>query len=144
MKEAGELKRVFRLPVLGHIESSRRRCKGLDKWIYSMQRRTRPPYDKLGYAQKALCLLDDKQIVLCLEPGDVVVEEMAEVLTAGHQEIRTGGYVQNDAEALAMAKESGGVVLLVRVMRTRRFEVKRSLETCKVQGIKVLGVIVIS
>ena len=55
--------------------------------------------------------------------------------------MKTVQLIQEDTSALEQAKQSDGIIIGVILGKTKRKQVIRELEVCRMQNIKVLGII---
>ena len=52
-------------------------------------------------------------------------------------------FVHQDDKALQVAKDAEGVIIVAEVNGTISREIRRELEVCRIQGIPVLGTVVV-
>lgn len=156
IKSAEELRRIYNMRVLGlrRIEGSskKRLLSGIDTWIASKRDRDKFKPESLSnmLVTNIVLLLKRENISrVFLTSGSVdegTVGVVKEIIGQLKQEGIQGVYESNivsDAEALKSMSDIGNVVFVVKEKLTRYQELEKALLLCEVQGVRVLGGIVV-
>lgn len=136
VKSASELQNVYGLCLLGNVSLSGEKKNVIDQWIDRTAKSCHMPLDTPEYVRYMITLMGVKHMVVCGMPHDVEVQQIFPGMVFED-------FVHQSRSALQKAKESDGIVLMVKKGRTYYQEVKRELEICDLQGITVLGTIVV-
>lgn len=156
IKSAEELRRIYNMRVLGlrRIEGpqKKRLFSGIDTWIASKRDRDKFKPESLSnmlVTNMVLLLKRENISRVFLTSGSVdegTVGEVKEIIGQLKQEGIQGVYESNivsDAEALKSMSDIGNVVFVVKEKLTHYQELEKALLLCEVQGVRVLGGIVV-
>lgn len=136
VKSARELQNVYGLRLLGNVSLSDGKKNVIDQWIDRAAKNCHMPLDTPEYVGHMIALMGMKHMVVCGMAHDMGVQQTFPGLVFED-------FVHQSRGALQKAKESDGIILMVKRGRTYYQEVKRELEICDLQGIAVLGTIVV-
>lgn len=136
VKSARELQNVYGLRLLGHVKLSSEKKNVIDRWIDRVAKSCQMPFDTPEYVSHMIALMGVKHMIVC---GTVYDVEVQQLFTG----MKFEDFIHQSQSALQKAKESEGIILMVWKGRTYYQEVKRELEICDLQGIAVLGTIVV-
>ncbi len=140
VKTASELQDTYRIPLLGRLEGANR-AKGIDKWLQSLQNKTKRAAVSEAYLTELIANLEAGPVVLCGDRGDGELSAVLDRLA--HGQLTAVPLLGTDAAALTQATQTGKLILLVRTGKTTRKVIQRELELCRMQKIRLLGMIVI-
>jgi hypothetical protein len=143
IKTADELNNTYGLPILGKISLDNSRVKGLDKWLLRLQKQRQAPFEKKDFVEDMLRSREENQVILCGNLEDAAVAEYLQDFGTECPNLEKSMFIHRDQQALVKAKESDGVILFVYAGRTARADVRRELEVCRMQGIPIMGSIVV-
>lgn len=141
IKTPGSLEKIYHLPIIGRLDNSSFKRKGIDGWIERLQKRYAALSDDMEYVIYAVLSLSKGKIVFCGN-NSLLAEQLTESLCRKPLNVRRGGFIHQDKESLEKAKESDGIVLIITLYHTTYDEIQRELSVCRMQNIPVLGVIV--
>ncbi|MCD8241951.1 MAG: hypothetical protein LUD73_06175 [Lachnospiraceae bacterium] len=139
----GEAKDYYRVPMLGRLNAGSSRAKGIDGLIDSLHSRVKGSSDTIPYVISAINTIGDERTVVC---GNVEYEEVQSVMDAFREncaQLETDDFAGKSVQALERVKEAGREILLVRIGKTKKADVRRELEICRMQQIKVVGMVAI-
>lgn len=141
IKTVGEVLNVSGLFLLGRVKSEKN-LKGIDKWLDALQEKTRPRLDESAYVASVIDSRKTGDAVLC---GNRTAEEVCRIM--GELAQSCAGLIPCDftfqsSAALKKAKEVGQVILVARTGKTQKAELLREIELCKMQNVKILGVVI--
>ena len=92
---------------------------------------------------QAVNAIEGEKAVLCGNTTVPEVKNVMEQLAAECSSLEKGEFCSRSAVSLEKAKAVGKEILVVCVGKTRRGEIERELESCRLQKIHVTGVIVV-
>lgn len=142
IKTPGALEKIYHLSIIGRLSDLSIAKRGVDGWIQRLKNRYGALSDNMEYVACAIQALSKSSIVLCGNNGGFA-GQLTESLAQKSVNVLEGGYIHQDKDALAKAKESDGIVMVVWLNDTTYDEIQRELSVCRAQNIPVLGVIVI-
>ena len=143
VKTVSELQNTYHLQIIGRMTAGGRSCKGIDKFIDHIYQEIKEQPDTLDYVVQAVNAMEGNKAVLC---GDVKIPEVKNVmeqLVGECSGLEKDEFCSRSAASLEKVKAARKEILVVCVGKTRRGEVERELESCKLQKINIAGVIVI-
>ena len=135
VKTLAELRETYRLPVIGYLTETNQTSRRVDGWIDALYRKVKEQPNTIQYVENALNSMD--KYVLC---GDV---SLAKELKLKSTCIYRNDFSYRNSDTLNQVKETGREVLLVQIGKTTRSEIERELECCRLQKVKVEGVIAV-
>ncbi len=142
IKTVDEAETASRLFLLGRVKGEKN-LKGIDKWVGGFQEKTRPTLNETSYVAAVIDSRKSGEAVLC---GNRNAEEVCRIM--GELGQGCGGLIPCDftfasAEALKKAKDVGQAILVVRIGKTKKAELLREMDLCKMQGVSILGMVVV-
>lgn len=142
IKTSDELQDVYHLRILGKLEKPHEEKNKIDKRLEEMRRNLNSPPDTLSHVKSMIHLLDKKNIIFSgnLKEDSLPIVQGLWEKEAGYKHM---GFVHQDDEALQVAKNTDGVIIVAEVNGTASREIRRELEVCRIQGIPVLGTVVV-
>ncbi len=139
----GEAKDCYRVPMLGRLAADDRKARGIDGMIDALYCRIKGSADTMPYVISAINTIGDERTVLC---GNIEYEEVQvvmEELQKNCVQIEIDDFAGKSVHALERVKETGREILVVRIGKTEKAEIRRELEICRMQKIKVVGMVAI-
>lgn len=143
IKTSDEIQSYYRLPVIGCLEREPVQKKGFDGWLDCLYGRCKNPVDSVNYVAAAVDSLQQEKLLACGNASLAAVTVLMQQLSGKCRKLSVGGLVSQDNKTLEDAKRADGVILAVQVGATRRAELQRELEVCRLQGIPVTGIVVV-
>lgn len=143
IKQVEELKRRYRLPVLGYLDSTHGENRGLDGYIDKLYRKHDMLKDAEDYLQKSIKVLDKERLLLCGDMTNPDIAGLAQKLCSEDSRLKSAGFIHQDGDALMLLKNVDSIILLAQIGRTMNCEIKRELEVCRMKEITIEGVIVL-
>lgn len=140
--KTGDEIRSYQLALIGCLEGYGPEYKGLNAKIEAMRRKTREKADTEEYVAASLDALDAHNILICGNRKDEEVQQVMASLKDRCAHLELSDYPGQDSSALERAGDKA-IVFMVHLGKTTRAELRRELEVCRMQGIKVLGAVVI-
>lgn len=143
VKTTSELQSTYHLQVIGRVSAREQKTRGIDGLIDRIYRNLREQPDSLPYVVQAMNAMEGGNAVLCGNTEVPEVQTVMEQLAADCGGLQKGEFSSKNAASLEKAKAAGKEILVVCVGKTRRGEIERELESCRLQKIHVAGVIVV-
>lgn len=142
IKTSDELQDVYHLRILGKLEKPQEVKNVIDRRLAEWERKLSSPADSISHVKGMILSLDKKKILFS---GNLSKEtlEIVQELWQKDPEFKHMGFVHQDDAALHEAKDSEGVIIVAEVNETVSREIRRELEVCRIQGIPVLGTVVV-
>lgn len=141
IKTVAEAENISGLLLLGRVKSEKD-LKGIDKWLDGIQEKTRNILDETSYVAAVIDSRKEGEAVLC---GNRKAEEVCRImgeLSQGCTGLIPCDFTHYSVKSLQKAKTVGQAILVVRTGKTKKAELLRELELCKMQNVKVLGMVV--
>lgn len=142
VKHAEEMNERHGLKLIGRYCPHDFPADKIEKWHEGWKGRKLGPANDADYFVSVLDLLNEN-ICLIGKAADEAVREFGEKIASSCENIVYDNLVQCDSLAMQKAKKAGKVVLLVHRGETTYMEVRRELEIYSLQGIQVIGTIMI-
>lgn len=143
VKTVSELRNAYHLQVIGRVATGESASKGIDKFIGQIYEKIKEQSDTLDYVVQAVNAMEGGKAFLC---GNIEIPEVKVVmdqLAAECGRLEKGELCSRGVASLEKAKAVGKEILVVCVGKTRRGELERELESCRLQKISVVGVVVV-
>lgn len=142
IKTSDELQDVYHLRLLGKLEKPKEEKNVIDRKLAEYERKWSSPADSISHVKGMILSLNKKKILFS---GNLDKETLDIVQDLWEKEsgFKHMGFVHQDDEALHEAKDSEGVIIVAEVNETISREIRRELEVCRIQGIPVLGTVVV-
>lgn len=137
IKTADELKGTYQLSIIGVLESNKKKVTKID----ALHKKLKQPADSLAYVVGAIQSLNIDKIGIA--SNDEETAAIAENMKTQLSNVECSSFISKDVDALKAMKEVGNEILFVKLNHTSKDDLKNELSTCVLQGIKVLGVIVV-
>lgn len=134
--------RSYQLALIGYLEGHGPEYRGLNAKIEELRRKTKGKADTEEYVAASLDALDAHNILICGDRKDGEVQQVMTSLKGRCAHLELSDYPGQDSSALERAGEKA-IVFMVHLGSTTRTELKREMEVCRMQGLKVLGAVVI-
>lgn len=136
IKTLDEVK-LMKLPIISYLGNDNTRSTFLTR----MEKKKNGCYNTIDYTAMSIKMLPEESILFSIdfEPENWLVEELQKKTT----KMKLVKSIQFDVETLEQAKNTDGIIFTIRLRKTLRKELQRELEVCKMQNIKVLGVVVL-
>lgn len=136
VKSVRELQNIYGLRLLGNVVLSGEKRNIIDRWIDRVARNCQMPSDTAEYMNHMIALMGSAHILLCGAVHDAEVQQAFSGMVFE-------SFVHQSQDALQKAKASDGIILMVKKNETYYQEVRREVEICNLQGIHILGTVVI-
>lgn len=143
IKTVSELQNTYHLPVIGIVQTETNDSKGLDKMLDHLHQNTKQNPDTLEYVIRVINAMQTEKSVLCGDTEIPEVKKLMEELSDSCEHMKTGDFISKNIESLEHAKAAGNEILVVRIDKNRRKEIERELESCRLQKIDILGIVVV-
>ena len=143
VKTVSELQNTYHLPVIGIVQTASNNSKGLDKMLDHLYQNTKQKPDTLEYVIQAINAMQTEKSILCGDTEILEVKKLMEELSDSCEHMKTGDFISKNIESLEHAKAVGNEILVVRVDKNSRKEIEREMESCRLQKIDILGVVVV-
>lgn len=143
VKTVSELQNTYHLPIIGTVQTGTSNSKGLDKLLDYLHQNTKQKPDTMEYVTQAINAMKTEKSVLCGDTEIPEVKKLMEELSDSCEHMKTGDFISKNIESLEHAKAAGNEILVVRVDKNKRKEIEREIESCRLQKIDILGVVVV-
>ena len=143
VKTVSELQNTYHLPIIGIVQTETKDGKGLDKMLDHLHQNTKQKPDTLEYVIQAINAMQTEKSVLCGDTEIPEVKKLMEELSDSCEHMKTGDFISKNIESLEHAKAAGNEILVVRVDKNRRKEIEKEIESCRLQKISMVGVVVV-
>ena len=142
IKTVSEAQRLSHLPLIGHYQVLSEK-KGIDRFLQYLYLKAAGEGNSVSYIESVLESLNCGEVMVC---GDLKSQEectMVETLKEECPQLHSGEYLCKSVESLKLAKKLGKEILIISTNETKRADVERELEICTMQGIQIVGAIVV-
>lgn len=143
IKTVSELQNTYHLPIIGTVQTGTSNSKGLDKMLDHLYQNTKQKPDTLEYVIQAINAMQTEKSVLCGDTEIPEVKELMEKLSDSCEHMKIGDFISKNIESLEHAKAAGNEILVVRIDKNRRKEIEKEIESCRLQKISMVGVVVV-
>ena len=143
VKTVSELQNIYRLPVIGIVQTAANNSKGLDKMLDHLYQNTKQKPDTLEYVIQAINAMQTEKSVLCGDTEIPEIKKLMEKLSDSCEHMKIGDFISKNIESLEHAKAAGNEILVVRIDKNRRKEIEKEIESCRLQKISMVGVVVV-
>lgn len=143
VKTTSEAQTLTHLPVLGCYRYQSTERKGLDLLLDCLQAKVGRKGDSLSYMKAVVTSMEESASVLSVESGLTETRKIMDEFASMCQNLQCSDYTCENEDALAMAKNVGNEILVVSTGKTRKINLERELEVCRLQGINVTGFIIV-
>lgn len=142
VKYAGEMRHYYGLRLIGRYCPPELSSDRIERWYENIKSRKIGSSNDEDYLASVLRLQGEK---LCLvgSAEDSIVQNLGEKLTLHNEQVVCGDLMQRDSKTMEKAKNADGIVLLVHRGISTYQEIRRELEICSIQEIRVLGAIMV-
>lgn len=134
IKTLNELEKM-KLPIIGSVKSENTYLNFVDNI-----RRKGGYYISTDYIAAVLNKFSENQILICREENPSL-EKLGKDLTNKLPNIKIANWIQMDVDILKQEKQIDGMVLVISLGKTPMRQLQRELEICKIQKIKLIGII---
>ena len=134
IKTLNELEKM-KLPIIGSVKSENTYLNFVDNI-----RRKGGYYISTDYIAAVLNKFSENQILICREENPSS-EKLGKDLTNKLPNIKIANWIQMDVDILKQEKQIDGMVLVISLGKTPMRQLQRELEICKIQKIKLIGII---
>lgn len=143
VKTISELQNVYHLPVIGCVRIDDNNSKGLDKILNHMYQQTKKQPNTLEYVAQAINAIESEDAVVCGSREIPEVFELMSNLDTSCDHVKTMELISKSTQSLEAAKMAEKEILVVCIGKNSRNEVERELECCRLQKVKLIGVVAI-
>lgn len=143
VKTVSELQNTYHLPIIGTVQTGTSNSKGLDKMLDHLHQNTKQKPDTLEYVIQAINTMKVGELVLCGDTEIPEVKKLMEKLSDSCEHMKIGDFISKNIESLEHAKAAGNEILVVRIDKNRRKEIEKEIESCRLQKISMVGVVVV-
>lgn len=130
------------ITLLGRVPTEKQE-KGLNKVFASWQEKCKRPGTVVQYLAAVIDGAQEGQAILCGDRKCAEVMALSQEMEKISSKVKSAGFISESEEALKLVKQAQSEVLVIRTWKTKRAQIQRELEMCRVQNVKVLGMIVI-
>lgn len=138
IKTLDEIKNI-KLPIMGYIREENMHMGLLDR----MQYKKNGSSDSVDYVTMNIKTLSEEHILICMDSNDRMDRKIEDTLRKDIPNMVVVNWIHQDAATLEQAKAADGIIFEICLRKTSMKQLQRALDICKIQKIKVLGVIVI-
>jgi hypothetical protein len=143
VKTTEELKEMYEIPLLANITFSEPEKNRIDRMLKAWLMRYSMNTDSLDYVKIMIESLGIKKAAISGVSGNTE-KQLGELFEMKGVELNpVNGFLHQDSESLRMALDLDGEILVVEKGKTLHQEIKRELDVCRIQNIKVLGFIAV-
>lgn len=142
IKYAEEIQERFGLAVVGRYRDEEKILHTVDMWEERVTAKKSSFCVNEAYIISALSLLDGPIFL----SGGLQYKDVEKLLQNATENIENSGYgdfIQCDNVSLEKAKRAGSIVLFVKKGKTTYAELKKELEICRIQGIRIAGSVLV-
>ena len=143
IKTVSELQNTYHLPIIGTVQTGTSNSKGLDKMLDHLYQNTKQKPDTLEYVIQAINAMQTEKSVLCGDTEIPEVKKLMEELADSCEYLKIGDFISKNIESLEHAKAAGNEILVVRIDKNRRKEIEKEIESCRLQKISMVGIVVV-
>ena len=143
VKTTNEAQRLTHLPVLGCYQNLSSEKNGLDRLLNCLRTKAGRKGDSLSYMKAVVTSMEESASVLSVKSGLSETRKIMDELVSMCQILQSSDYVCENETALMAAKKVGSEILVVSTGKTKRVDLERELEVCRLQGVKVIGLIIV-
>lgn len=143
IKTPHEVRSSYGLPVIGRISMNSEPAKGLDGLLDRLHSRGQNRPDTMDYLTQAINSMQHEALALCGNAEEEGVKKLMDELAGSCKCLTACDMVGRSEKALQTAKTAGKAVLVVSLGATKRIELERELDTCRLQKIEVAGAVVV-
>ncbi len=143
IKTVSELQNTYHLPVIGTVQIGTSNSKGLDKILDRLYQNTKQKPDTLEYVIQAINAMQTEKSVLCGDTEIPEIKKLMEELSDSCEHMKTGDFISKKIESLEHAKAAGNEILVVCIDKNKRKEIEKEIESCRLQKISMVGVVVV-
>lgn len=143
VKTTNEAQMLTHLPILGCYQNLLSKKNGLDRLLDYLQAKAGRKGDSLSYIKTVISSMEEQASVLSVESGLVETRKIMDELVSMCQNLQSTDYACENENSLTIAKKAGNEILVVSTGKTRKADLERELEVCKLQGVKVMGLIIV-
>ncbi len=140
VKTSGEIKDSYNIPMFGRIGVE---GNGKKYFVAKLYSRIKGATDTPSYVLSVIETLGKADIALCGNEGTPEVLSVMDSLAKDSDNLSVNEFASKSTEALKNVKEAGCEIMVVKVGKTKRSDIKRELEICNMQNIRVLGMIAV-
>lgn len=142
IKISANLQDAFQIAIVGRLDAPCvTKCR-FDNWVAHLRKKHAHISDDMEYVVYSLLAMGKSKIVLGGN-NNSIVEQMISALKENHMDVLEVGYIHRNRNVLEKAKESEGMVLVIRLNEDTYDEIQRELSICRIQNIPVLGAIAV-
>ena len=142
-KTTGEVQRLTHLPVIGCYQDITAKKNKIDQSIMQLQSKVIGKRDSLDYIGSLISTMEQENCLLSSESAFTETSQVVEKLREYCSEMQIAEYSSKNVDSLNTAHNIGREILVVSTGKTKRSDLKRELEVCGMQNIKVSGLIVV-
>ena len=143
VKTTEELKEMYEIPLLANITFSEPEKNRVDRMLKAWLVKHRMSTDSLNYFKMMIASLGIKKIAVS-GVSENTGKQFGELLEIEDVELNlVNGFLHQNSESLRAALDLDGEILVVEKGKTLHQEIKRELDVCRIQNIKVLGFIAV-
>lgn len=143
IKTTSEAQMLTHLPVLGCYQNLSSKKNGLDRLLDCLWAKAGRKGDSLSYIKTVISSMEEQASVLGVESGLSETRKIMDELVSMCQILQSSDYVCKNETALMTAKKVGSEILVVSTGKTRKADLERELEVCRLQGVKIIGLIIV-
>ena len=92
---------------------------------------------------QAINAMQTGESVLCGDTEIPEVKKLMEELSESCEHVSIGDFISKNTESLKNAKAAGNEILVVCIDKNSRKEIEREMESCRLQKINMVGVVVV-
>ena len=142
VKTASELTSTFGMNVFGVYKVSEDK-KGFDGVLQRREAKKDLVVNTSDYIINSIKELDKMPVVLLGDKNNKVISAVMDEFTGKCNQLLSYGLLQSDSDSISVSHKSNGVIFVVNLWDTTIDEINREIEIAIVQGINVLGCIVV-
>lgn len=143
VKTADEAQYLTHLPVLGYYQDHSSERKGLDRLLDCLQMKFERKGEALSYIKTVITSMEQEISVLSVESELFETRKIMDELAGMCHNLQSSDYACENENALITAKKAGNEILVISAGKTRRAHLMRELEVCRLQSVKIKGLIIV-
>ena len=138
---SAEITENYGIPILGRVKDDSKQRKGIDAVINRFCAGFRERPDEMEYVIDTVKSFGCGKTVVTGDTESPAVQTLTGSLSESIEHLSVTFWSNRSISAKKAAKEAGAEIIVVVENRTKRGDLRRELECCNINGIKVLGII---
>lgn len=143
IKYAEEVQNYYGLHLIGRYQEDGKTVNVIERLREKAVNKNAGSYCSREYIASAINLLDMNSLLLVGDLEDEETSGLMQFVQRLCQKAECGSMMQNDSNALELAKGKNGIILFIKKGVSTYSEIQRELEICSLQNLHVAGAVVV-